>query len=86
MSEDREQEQSMMIPPIDRSSKLRRNDSAKREELVSFDEWYSLREKQIPRHHHKEILKADFKGQKMPEKATMDQFDSALIKYGVKLT
>ena len=55
------------------------------EALMEFDEWYSLREKAIPRQHHKEILKADFKARKIPQMATQAQFDEALRKYGVKL-
>ena len=31
-------------------------------EKVDFDTWYSLRKDSIPKHHHKEIIKADFKG------------------------
>ena len=55
------------------------------QELVEFETWYSQREAQIPSHHHKEILKADFRGRKVPALATMAQFDDALRKYGVKL-
>lgn len=55
------------------------------EELVDFDTWFSQREPKIPSHHHKEILKADFRGRKVPAMATMAQFDEALKKYGVKL-
>lgn len=54
-------------------------------ELYSFEEWYAQRSDKIPAHHHKEILKADFKGRKVPELASMDEFDAALKKYGVKL-
>jgi hypothetical protein len=55
------------------------------EELVDFETWYSIREPKIPGHHHREIIKADFKGRKVPALATMAQFDEALKKYGVKL-
>ena len=55
------------------------------EELIDFEHWYSMREEAIPAQHHREILKADFKGQKVPALATMDQFDNALRKYGVEL-
>lgn len=54
-------------------------------EMVDFEEWHAKRAAQIPAHHHKEILKADFKGRKVPELATMAEFDEALKKYGVKL-
>lgn len=52
---------------------------------VDFDGWYGARASKIPGHHHKEIIKADFKGRKMPVMATMAEFDAALKKYGVSL-
>jgi hypothetical protein len=55
------------------------------EAKVSFDGWYALRSGVIPAVHKKEILKADFKGQRVPMIATMAEFDSALKKYGVTL-
>lgn len=55
------------------------------EPKVDFDGWYGARASKIPGHHHKEILKADFKGRKMPVMATMAEFDAALKKYGVSL-
>lgn len=59
--------------------------SAPTEEHVDFETWYAAREAAIPAHHHREILKADFAGRKVPAQATMTQFDAALEKYGVKL-
>jgi len=60
--------------------------SAITEELkVDFDTWYVLREPQIPAHHRKEIIKADFKGRGISVIATMAEFDEALRKYGIKL-
>lgn len=53
--------------------------------LVEFEEWFSARENLIPAHHHREIIKADFKARKVPKLATMDQFDEALRQYGVNL-
>jgi len=53
--------------------------------LLEFEEWFSQREKLIPAHHHREIIKADFLARKVPKMATMDQFDEALKQYGVKL-
>lgn len=53
--------------------------------LVEFEEWFSQREKLIPAHHHREIIRADFLARKVPKLATMDQFDEALRKYGVRL-
>lgn len=52
---------------------------------VDFDVWYGVRSKRIPVQHHKEILKADFKAQGLVDIATMNEFDEALKKYGVKL-
>jgi hypothetical protein len=54
-------------------------------ELVDFEEWYALRSTNIPSQHHKEILKADFKGRKVPVMATLADFDGALKEYGVEL-
>lgn len=55
------------------------------EQLVDFDGWYALRRHQIPAQHHKEIIKADFKGRKVPVMGTITQFDEALAKYGIKV-
>lgn len=55
------------------------------EPKVQFDGWYALRSSVIPAIHKKEILKADFKGRKVPMIATMAEFDEALKKYGVEL-
>ena len=55
------------------------------EQLLDFEEWFSIREASIPKHHHREIIKADFKGRKVPAKATVGQFDEALKKYGIEL-
>lgn len=55
------------------------------ETLMEFEEWFSLREEKIPAHHHREIIKADFKARKVPNKATLEQFDAALKQYGLTL-
>lgn len=60
--------------------------SAPEEHKVDFDAWYALRRDKIPAHHHKEIIKADFAGRKVPNFATIAEFDMALEKYGIKLT
>jgi len=52
---------------------------------VDFDTWYVLRKDKIPTHHHKEIIKADFTARKLPKMCTIEQFDNALKKYGLKL-
>lgn len=52
---------------------------------VEFDAWYAARAAAIPAVHKKEIIKADFKGRKVPMISSMEDFDKALEKYGVKL-
>jgi hypothetical protein len=54
-------------------------------EKVEFEVWHQLRSKMIPGHHMKEILKADFKARGLGDKESMDEYDKALGKYGVKL-
>jgi hypothetical protein len=55
------------------------------EDKVEFEEWLALRQAQIPAHHHKEIIIADFKGRGLSMKETVQTFDEALKRYGVKL-
>lgn len=55
------------------------------EPKIDFDAWYALRQSKIPAHHHKEIIKADFVGRKVPLVATIAEFDMALKKYGLPL-
>jgi hypothetical protein len=52
---------------------------------VDFDVWHTLRKGAIPKQHHKEILKADFKARGLSQEESMADFDTALGKYGVKL-
>jgi hypothetical protein len=52
---------------------------------VAFEIWYAMREKAIPQQHYKEIIKADFKGRGLKDYETLESFDKALVKYGVKL-
>lgn len=52
---------------------------------IDFDTWYIVRRSLIPPHHHKEIIKADFLARKVPHMCTMEEFDSALEKYGLKV-
>lgn len=58
---------------------------APEEEKHEFESWYALRSKKIPAHHHKEILKADFKARGLTDSETLEAFDAALKKYGVIL-
>lgn len=52
---------------------------------VDFDVWFAMRGPRIPGHHHKEIIKADFKGRGLGQSESMEVFDEALRKYGIKL-
>lgn len=52
---------------------------------VDFDTWYMIRKNSIPDIHHKEIIKADFKGRGLKKLESVNTFDAALTKYGVKL-
>lgn len=61
-------------------------DSNELEDRVDFDSWYAMRKAKIPSVHHKEIIKADFNGQGLPETVTIDAFDAALKKYGVDIS
>lgn len=54
-------------------------------EKVDLDTWFALREAQIPSQHRKEILAADFKGRGLSLCESLEDFDAALGKYGVKL-
>jgi hypothetical protein len=54
-------------------------------EAIGFEVWFTLRSDKIPKHHYREILKADFNSQGVPAKATMAQWDAALKRYGVAL-
>jgi hypothetical protein len=55
------------------------------EPKIDFDTWFIVRKSVIPGHHHREIIKADFLGRKVPMQATIKEFDDALAKYGIKL-
>lgn len=52
---------------------------------MKFEAWHAYRERLIPKHHYKEILKADFKAQGVKDSATIAEFDQALKRYGVTL-
>jgi hypothetical protein len=54
-------------------------------EKVDFDAWFVMRGEKIPKHHHKEIIKADFKGRGLGQHESLEDFDAALAKYGIKL-
>lgn len=52
---------------------------------VEFDAWYASRGPKIPKHHHKEIIKADFNARDVKLMSTMAEWDAALKMYGVIL-
>ena len=54
-------------------------------EMLDFDVWFDMRKNSIPKHHHKEIIKADFKARGLKDSGTAESFDEALRKYGIKL-
>ena len=54
-------------------------------EKVSFDSWFFIRSKDIPKKHAREIIIVDFKARGLKNEETMEVFDEALKKYGVKL-
>lgn len=55
------------------------------EQLVDFDGWWAVRSTRVPSHHHKEVIKADFRGRGLSTMETMEDFDEALKEYGLKL-
>jgi hypothetical protein len=55
------------------------------EPKIEFDEWWSLVQKKIPAIHHKEIIKADFRGRGLSNLETMEAFNKAIEMYGLKL-
>lgn len=55
------------------------------EPKVDFDAWFAMRGSKIPPQHHKEIVKADFKGRGLSQHESLEDFDAALRKYGIKL-
>lgn len=52
---------------------------------IDFDGWWAARAAKIPPQHHKEIIKADFRGRGLSMMETMEDFDEALKEYGIKL-
>lgn len=52
---------------------------------VDFDAWFAMRGSKIPKHHHKEVIKADFKGRGLGQYESLEDFDKALKQYGINL-
>jgi len=63
------------------AQKAEKEDSNK----VDLDSWFFLRSKQIPGHHMKEIIEADFRGRGLSGFETIEDFDKGLESYGVKI-
>jgi hypothetical protein len=55
------------------------------DETVTFDAWWMLRSHKIPRMHMKEVIWADMKGRGLSKAEKVEDYDSALEKYGIKL-
>lgn len=53
---------------------------------LDFDAWFAARAARIPRHHRKEILRADFTARGLGQCESLADFDAALNKYGIKLS
>jgi poly(3-hydroxyalkanoate) synthetase len=53
---------------------------------LDFDAWWILTENKIPGHHYKEIIQADFRARGLSSKETMQSYNEALKKYGLKLS
>lgn len=54
-------------------------------ETISFDAWWSMRTKLIPKNHTKEVIMVDFKARGLKLLETIENFDAALVKYGIKV-
>jgi len=52
---------------------------------VDFDGWHSMRRSKIGAQHHKEVLLVYMKSIGLSEKETVECYDKALERYGVKL-
>jgi hypothetical protein len=52
---------------------------------VDFDAWWAMNEKKIPVQHRKEIIIADFRARGLSLKESLQSYNDALKKYGVKL-
>jgi len=52
---------------------------------IDFDAWWAMNEKKIPPQHLKEIVKADFRARGLSLKESIQAYNEALGKYGLKL-
>lgn len=53
--------------------------------LVSFDAWWAMASKNLPQHHSKEVVLADFKARGLRAQEHMAAYNKALALYGIKL-
>lgn len=60
-------------------------DAVEQPQKVDFIVWWSLREKKIPEHHYREIIKADFKARGLSDLESMEAFDNGLKMYGLDI-
>lgn len=60
-------------------------ESAPTADVYEFDVWWVMRRDRMPKHHMKEVIKADFMARGVNSKDTLENFDKALEKYGIKL-
>jgi len=52
---------------------------------VAFDAWWAMNEKNIPVHHRKEIILADFRARGLSLAETIKSYNEGLNMYGLKL-
>lgn len=81
----RQDEMAMATDPAELEA-MEQEEAAEEAECIDFDGWWAARATKIPSQHHKEIIKADFRGRGLSTKETMEDFDAALKLYGIKLS
>ena len=52
---------------------------------VHFNSWWRMRSSFIPARHSADIILADFKARGLSDMETVEDYDAALIKYGIML-
>lgn len=55
-------------------------------EKIDFDSWWAMRSKMIPSVHHKEVVKADIMARGLSGEEKPEDYDAALVKYGIKIS
>lgn len=59
--------------------------AAPKQPLVSFDVWWAMVQKNMPQHHSKEVVLADFGARGLRLQEPMAAYNKALALYGIKL-